>query len=34
MPITDKDNETIINKRYMLSLIDTLENNNIKIVDI
>lgn len=33
MPITDKDNETIINKRYTLSLIDILEDNGVKIVD-
>ena len=33
MPLSDKDEKTIIHKRYVLSLIDLLENNNIKIVD-
>ena len=33
MPITDKDEDMIIHKRYILSLIDVLENNNIKIAD-
>lgn len=33
MPITDKDEDMIIHKRYILSLIKVLENNNIKIVD-